>query len=344
MQRLVIPSIANKTTAMRSRLAWRIENVSREAADVFLYDIIGEWGVTAGDFVAELRSLGNVAINLHINSEGGDVFDGLAIYQALKQHSAKVTAYIDALAASAASFIAMAADSIYIAKNASMFIHEAMGAAIGNAADMRKLAELLDDSSENIASIYAERAGGTTSSWREAMKAETWYRGQEAVDAGLADELQDDAKVAAKVTPLRSARAEPPVRIAARLHNQAGDNSFGALLSAASQEHLTALADEWLSRAAITMPEYVELANLLNAAGEDFAAALQTLSFADREVPAPEPPQDDLGLGQSLADLFRDNASFSPEPTPEEALVAALTKQPLSAAVTTGVKSAHGGK
>lgn len=175
-------------TATAGRMALKVENAA-DKAEVFIYDIIGDWGVSAGDIVTELRAIGDVPIDLHINSEGGSVFDGLAIYNALSNHSKPVTAYIDALAASAASFIAMAAQRIVIAKNASMMIHDAIGFAYGNAADMRALAELLDESSDTIAEIYDDHAGGGVTVWRDAMRAETWYRGQAAVDAGLADEV-----------------------------------------------------------------------------------------------------------------------------------------------------------
>lgn len=174
------------------RMAWRIEAAAARA-EIYLYEEIGGWGTKAGDFVAELRGLGGKPVDLHVNSGGGDVFDGLAMYNALKGYAAGVTAYVDGLAASAASFIVQAASRIVIAKNASMMIHEAHGVGWGNAEEMQKLAALLDSASENIASIYAERAGGDVAAWRAAMRAETWYRGQEAVDAGLADEVAGES-------------------------------------------------------------------------------------------------------------------------------------------------------
>jgi hypothetical protein len=100
-----------------------------------------------------------------------------------------VTTYIDSLAASAGSFIAMAGEDRIIARTGQMMIHDAHGLAIGNATDMRELAELLDMNSDNIAGIYAERAGGTTASWRKAMKNETWYSAAESVKANLATEI-----------------------------------------------------------------------------------------------------------------------------------------------------------
>jgi len=175
----------------KTQMAWRIENQA-DSADIFLYDFIGDWGVPAQDFVRELNVLSDKDINLHVNSEGGDVFDALAMYAALKNHKPQVTAYIDALAASAASFVVMAADRIVIAKTASMMIHEAQGLVIGPADDMRKMAALLEDATTNIAEIYADRSEAPVKSWTKAMKAETWYRGEQAVEAGLADEVMAD--------------------------------------------------------------------------------------------------------------------------------------------------------
>src|SRR6266496_3616040 len=171
---------------------YRIEvNNAAQSAEMYLYDMIGEWGVTAGEFVNELRSLRAVAIDLHVNSEGGEIFDGLAIYEAIAQHPAYVTAMVDGIAASSASFIVQAADERVMGKRSRMMIHDGHGLVIGNAAVMREMADLLDNLSDNIADIYAERAGGTRAQWRKAMLGPnrssdgTWYDAQAAVTAGL---------------------------------------------------------------------------------------------------------------------------------------------------------------
>jgi ATP-dependent protease ClpP protease subunit len=169
---------------------YRIENKSNGAADIHIYDEIGYLGVTAADFVNELQSIRASTINLHINSPGGEVFDGIAIYNGLKNHPANIVVYIDALAASAASFIAMAGDKVIMQKTASMMIHDGMGMAIGNSSEMRTLADLLDKTSNTIASIYADKTNTPIEQWRNAMLAETWYNADEAVAAGLADEIQ----------------------------------------------------------------------------------------------------------------------------------------------------------
>jgi ATP-dependent protease ClpP protease subunit len=158
-----------------------------DTAAIYLYEEIGYWGVTAQDFVRDLMGLRVANIIVHINSPGGDVFDGLAIFHALRDHPANVEVRVDGLAASAASFIAMAGDTVVCQRNAQMMIHDASGICIGNAADMQEMVDLLDRCSDNIADIYAQRAGGTTAQWRTAMQAETWYTGLEAVAAGLAD-------------------------------------------------------------------------------------------------------------------------------------------------------------
>lgn len=174
---------------------YRIENLSAGGADVFIYDEIGFLGVTANDFVRDLNTVSG-PINLHLNSPGGEVFDGIAIYNALKNRG-NVTVYVDSLAASIASVIAMAGTKIVMAKHSTFMIHDAFGMTVGNAEDMRSMADRLEATSDTIASVYQERAGGLTKTWRNRMKAETWYSADEAVAAGLADEV---AKSPPKVT------------------------------------------------------------------------------------------------------------------------------------------------
>lgn len=161
-----------------------------------LYDVIdswgGVWGISAKEFASALDDLGDdvTEIRLHINSPGGEVFEGVAILNALRNHKARVVAVVDGLAASAASFVAMGADEVVMGRNSELMIHDAWGIGLGNAEDMRDLADRLDHLSNNVASIYAEKAGGTTADWRAHMLAETWYSAEEAVAAGLADRIE----------------------------------------------------------------------------------------------------------------------------------------------------------
>jgi len=174
---------------------WKIENKAAVGgpAMISIYDEIGLYGVSAGDFLAEMREIPG-DIEMHINSPGGDVFDGIAIYNQLKQAQKRGTVHIvvDGLAASAASFIAQAASPghLEMAPHSQMMIHDGFAMGIGNAADMRELADQLDKASDNIASIYAERTGKPADHWRAMMRSETWLSDSEAVAAGLADRVQ----------------------------------------------------------------------------------------------------------------------------------------------------------
>jgi ATP-dependent protease ClpP protease subunit len=173
---------------------YSIENKAADTAEVFIYDVIGDWGVSASDFVNDLKALGSPKkITLRINSEGGEVFDGIAIFEALARSEAEIAGFVDGLAASAASFIAMAADHLTVARNAKMMIHDASTIAWGNPAALRQVADLLDELSDTIADVYAEKSGKPAADWRTAMKAETWYSAQKAVDEGLADEVGPSA-------------------------------------------------------------------------------------------------------------------------------------------------------
>lgn len=202
------------TKAPVARGDWyRITATDTGAAEVFIYDAISEWGVSAGDFVRDLRAITAPKIDLHLNSPGGLVFDGIAIYSALKNHPAAVTSYVDGIAASAASFVAMAGDEIVIEKPAKMMIHNANGVVLGEADDMREMADLLDELSDTIAQVYTDRAGGTVADWRAAMRKTTWYSAAQAVEAGLADRIagadkqNDKATAADRRSQLIRARA-----------------------------------------------------------------------------------------------------------------------------------------
>lgn len=168
---------------------------SGDAADILIYEQIGvSWwdgsGVSAKQFMEDLKLLGDVsALNVRINSPGGDVFEADAIYTALNTHKATVNVFIDGIAASAASYIAMAGDSIAIAEHAKFMIHNAWGLAMGNADEMRKTADLLDTIDGGIRLIYQRRTNQTDEKLKTMMSAETWLVGQQAVDERFADSL-----------------------------------------------------------------------------------------------------------------------------------------------------------
>ncbi|MEV7470263.1 head maturation protease, ClpP-related [Streptomyces kronopolitis] len=183
----------------QGRTDWyRLRNFGGGAAALYIYDEIGYWGVTASDLVEELSELtGVTAIDVHINSPGGEVFDGLAIMNSLRAHPATVTTYVDGMAASIASVIAMAGERVVMGPHSQMMIHEGSGLCIGDADEMRKMADLLDFQSDNIAGVYQAKAGGNVEDWRALMRAETWFTAEEAVTAGLADEVAKPKEPAA---------------------------------------------------------------------------------------------------------------------------------------------------
>lgn len=169
------------------------DNASDSLTKVYIYGEIGDswWGdgTSANDFVKLLSGIKSSKIELHLNSGGGSAFDGIAIYQALVAHDAEVEVHVDALAASAASIIAMAGDKVVMTTAAMMMIHDASMGAYGNADYLRDTAEILDKLSQNGAKVYAKKAGETPEFCRQLMKNETWFDAEEAVDAGFADEV-----------------------------------------------------------------------------------------------------------------------------------------------------------
>lgn len=154
-------------------------------------EVGGFFGVWPDEFKASLDAVKG-GVDLHIHSPGGDAFDGIAIYNMLRQHDGTIDVTVDGLAASAASVIAMAGDSVKMSRGSQLMIHDAWGLSIGNADDMESTKGKLDKASESMADIYAAKAGGTAGDWRTAMKAESWYTANEAVDAGLADKIETD--------------------------------------------------------------------------------------------------------------------------------------------------------
>ncbi|QDN57382.1 head maturation protease, ClpP-related [Streptomyces sp. S1D4-20] len=187
---------------------------------VDVYDDIGEggWfseGLTAKSFANQLAGLSG-PLEVHINSGGGDVWDGISIKNAIETHNGSVTTVVDGIAASIASVIAQAGTERVMMPGSMLMIHEAFTYAAGNSAELAKTAATLDEVSANLAAIYARAAGGTAEQWRAAMKEETWYTADQAVEAGLTDRV-GDGQAALPVGFDVAAFADVPGRIAAQL-------------------------------------------------------------------------------------------------------------------------------
>ena len=168
---------------------YQFRNLASEEPELFLYDEIGGWGTLAEDFIAELKAITSPKLRVRVSSPGGSVFEGVGHGHALRAHSADVTVQVDSIAASIASVIAMAGDRVVMQPQAMLMVHDASGLCMGNAKDMADMAALLDKISNNIADAYVAKAGGTRDEWREVMQGERWYTAEEAVEAGLADEM-----------------------------------------------------------------------------------------------------------------------------------------------------------
>lgn len=171
---------------MKAPKKWfEISNASEQSADVYIYDSIGAYGVSAAGFITEINAINAPVINLHLNSGGGSVFDGLAIYTGIQSHPARVRVLIDGIAASMAGVIAMAGDEIVMAENAFLMIHRVSSGVEGTAETMRAEAALLEKLEEQIIAIYAARTGKSAGALFKAMQAETWYSSNESLAEGF---------------------------------------------------------------------------------------------------------------------------------------------------------------
>lgn len=173
---------------------------STRSAEISIHDEIGLWGVRFADFAKDVKALGELdSLQVSINSPGGEVFDGLAIYNFLRNHPATVLVRIEGIAASMASVIAMAGDEIRIPENALMMVHNPWGVTIGDSDEMRKMADVLDKLRASLVSAYRQKTGLSDEEITALLDEETWMSGREAVEKGFADTLTDEVALAASV-------------------------------------------------------------------------------------------------------------------------------------------------
>jgi ATP-dependent Clp protease protease subunit len=177
---------------------WYRLRAARKTAELLLYQEIGMGGISSKELVEALAALPAVeTITVRINSPGGDVFEALAIHNALTRHPARIVVTVDALCASAATLVALAADEVRMAENALWMIHEPWTVAMGNSADLLKQSDLLDTVAEQIVGIYARRTGLSADAVRDLMRAETWYTAAEALAVGFVDAVDEPLRMAA---------------------------------------------------------------------------------------------------------------------------------------------------
>lgn len=214
---------------------YRVANQAAGPTQIHIYNDIGLGGMSAEDLVDDLGKI-NGPVELRLNSGGGEIFEGIAIYNALCARD--VAVYIDGLAGSAASFIAMAASpgKLYMAKTATMMIHDGQAMAMGNASELTSMVNVLERESQKIAAIYADRTGKDVDYFRGKMKAETWYNADEALTEGLVDVVFD---------PRTGQDITAPQAAAAR----ASAGALGTLTNAVPNPDSKQLGDGWVQDA-----------------------------------------------------------------------------------------------
>lgn len=217
---------------------YQIKNMQNGVVEISLHDEIGLWGVSAADFIAELKNHQSAkSINLSVHSPGGNVLDGLAMYNALKAHPAKIHGQVEGIAASAASFILMASDTISMPEDSFLMIHNAQGGAMGEADDLREVADIMDKLQDSIVNIYEKRTGLAEAEIRDMMAAETWMNATDALSNGFIDTITDRLDVAAKINTFNKYFKEMPV-----------DNNVGVESIETAKEFEQCLRDSGLSK------------------------------------------------------------------------------------------------
>jgi ATP-dependent Clp protease protease subunit len=189
---------------------WYTIRARGTGAEVLIYDEIGAYGVSAKGFLAELGALPDgMPLDLRLNSPGGSVFDAVAIFNALTRHAGPITVWIDGIAASAASYVAMAGDEIIMPENAFLMIHDPSGIVMGTAADMREMAATMDKIAGSMIRGYAGRSGRSEEEIAALMAAETWFDAKDALHLGLVDRIDAPVKLAACFDVARFRNAPP---------------------------------------------------------------------------------------------------------------------------------------
>jgi ATP-dependent Clp protease, protease subunit len=196
---MVTPTPIPPMTRSDNMTGWYAIRDKGTGAEVAIYDEIGAHGVSAKGFLAELGALAKgTPIDVRLNSPGGSVFDAVAIHNALVRHEGTVTVWIDGIAASAASYIAMAGDAVVMPENAFLMIPDPAGLVMGTAEDMRAMAEALDKVKGSLVQGYAAKSGRPAEEIAALMAAETWFDARDALEIGFADRLAEPVRIAAR--------------------------------------------------------------------------------------------------------------------------------------------------
>lgn len=235
---------------MRPCFAFKPAAAADAPETLLIFDEIGFWGVQAKDFVTDLGKVQSKTLNVEINSPGGDVFAGLAIYNALKSSGKEIVVKIMGVAASAASLIAMAGDKIVMPKNTFMMIHNPWSFAMGNADELRETADTLDKIGASLKATYAAKTGMSEEELEPLLAKDTWMTADEALEMGFATEVVEEVKANAAFD---MARADLPENVKAVFaqaadgdKNEVGGATFAEQVEAAAKSaELQAFAPLW---------------------------------------------------------------------------------------------------
>ena len=230
-----------------------VKNLTSKSADLYIYGEIvdnSDWKwdeseVMPDDVLAALNTVDGLdEINIYINSPGGSVFAGQAIYNMLNRNKAKKNVYIDGVAASMASVIAMVGDTINIPSNAFLMIHKPLTIAIGNATDFRKLADDLDAIETGLIKVYEDnlKEGTDIESIKQMMEAETWLNGEEAAKY-FNVEVVESKNIAACASDLLNKYEKTPQKLIAQVDVKKGDDTL--IIPAMSEEDIQKFKMEW---------------------------------------------------------------------------------------------------
>jgi ATP-dependent Clp protease, protease subunit len=298
---------------------WYQFRAQAKGAEIVIYDEIGAFGILAKAFLDELKALGPVAeLTVRINSPGGSVFDGVAIYNALKRHDAAITVWVDGIAASIASVIAMTGDEVVMPENAMLMLHDPSALVIGTATDMRGMAAALDRMKAGMVAAYRDKSGRDNAEVEALMAAETWLSAQEAVDLGLADRVEQPVRMAAHFDLSRFRNTPPQLAALTTTTSQEDAMSDPNKISSSRREaaKVAAAPDGNASTARNTQPgaplaEPVAPAPAPQATSEPQPPAADTGSVAGRATsavaasasPVPVTPADVLQPSAQVIDL-----------------------------------------
>ncbi len=276
-------------------------------ATIHINDVIGAsfffGGVDAAELIAEIDGLDVDQLDVRINSEGGSAYDGLAIANAIMRNPATTTTYVDGLAASAASLIALAGDTVVMSKYGQMMLHNSRGGLMGTADELRDYAKFLDGLNASMAEFYADRAGGDAKDWAKAMARETWYRADEALAAGLVTELDETTRREDVEAAVAAALARPTAqfRYAGRQAAPAPARAHSTAPAVNNNEKEAPVADKK------TLAESLGLA--VDATDEDILAATRdALGITEDDDTDTDDSTTDAGTGTDVPPVDGDQA------------------------------------